>query len=75
MRSAKAKTQNAVRNSTTTVSGPAEPEASAYADVVSEKVAARQAGASAFTFNHDKAAEYDPNAALAPPEGAVVKAP
>jgi hypothetical protein len=72
--SAKAKTHNAFRNSTTTVSGPAEPEASAHADLVAEKLAARQAVASAFTFNSNKAGEYDPNAALLPPEGAVVKA-
>ena len=74
LRSPKAKAQNVVRNSRTTVSGPAEPEASAYGDVVAEKVAATQAVASAFTFNPNKAAEYDSNAALAPPEGAVVKA-
>jgi catalase len=62
-----------IRNSRTTVSGPAEPDASGRGDVTAEKAAATQAVASAFTFNPNKAAEYDPAAALAPPEGASVK--
>jgi len=62
-----------IRNSRTTVSGPAEPDASGRGDVTAEKAAATQDVASAFTFNPNKAAEYDPAAALAPPEGASVK--
>jgi hypothetical protein len=62
-----------VRNSRTTVSGPAEPDASGSGDVTAEQAAATQAVSSAFTFNPNKAAEYDPDAALAPPEGASVK--
>src|SRR6187399_1240985 len=67
------KDQSTVRNSRTTVSGPAEPDASGRGDVAAEKAAATQDVASAFTFNPNKAAEYDPAAALAPPEGASVK--
>ena len=63
------KNQSAVRNSRTTVSGPAEPEASGSGDVAAEKAAATQDLASAFAFNPNKAAEYDPGAALAPPKG------
>jgi catalase len=62
-----------IRNSRTTVSGPAEPDASGKGDVAAEKAAATQDVSSAFTFNPNKAAEYDPAAALAPPEGASVK--
>ncbi len=68
-----AKDHSTVRNSRTTVSGPAEPDASGRGDVTAEKAAATQDVASAFTFNPNKAAEYDPAAALAPPEGASVK--
>ena len=67
------KDHSTVRNSRTTVSGPAEPDASGRGDVTAEKAAATQDVASAFTFNPNKAAEYDPAAALAPPEGASVK--
>ncbi len=63
-----------IRNSRTTVGGPAAPDASGRGDVTAEKAAATQDVASAFTFNPNKAAEYDPSAALAPPEGASVKA-
>jgi catalase len=72
-RSSKAtKKQSAVRNSRATVSGPADPDASGAGDVAAEKAAATQNVASAFAFNPNKAAEYDPKAALAPPEGASV---
>src|SRR6188474_2340476 len=64
---------NTIRNSRTTVSGPAKPDASGRGDVTAEKAAATQGVASAFTFNPNKAAEYDSAAALAPPEGASVK--
>src|SRR5688572_15357002 len=67
------KDHSTVRNSRTTVSGPAEPDASGRGDVTAEKAAATQDVASTFTFNPNKAAEYDPAAALAPPEGASVK--
>jgi catalase len=62
-----------IRNSRTTVSGPAEPAASGKGDIAAEKATATQDVSSAFTFNPTKAAEYDPAAALAPPEGASVK--
>src|SRR5688572_272558 len=62
-----------VRNSRATVSGPAEPGASGAGDILAEKAAGTQDLASAFPFNPNKAAEYDPDAALAPPEGASVK--
>jgi catalase len=68
-----AKNKSTVRNSRTTVSGPAEPDASGAGDIVAEKAAGTQDLASAFPFNPNKAAEYDPDAALAPPEGAAVK--
>ena len=61
------------RNSRATVSGPAEPDASGPGDILAEKAAGTQEVASAFPFNPNKAAEYDPDAALAPPEGASVK--
>ena len=51
------------------MSGPAEPDAPGTGDVVAEKAAGTQELASAFPFNANKAAEYDPDAALAPPEG------
>jgi catalase len=61
------------RNSRTTVSGPAEPDASGAGDAAAEKAAATQRLASAFAFNRNKAAEYDADAALSPPTGAAVK--
>ena len=66
------KDESPVRNSRTTVSGPAKP-ASGHGDVAAEKAAATQDVAAAFPFNPIKAAEYDPDAMLAPPEGASVK--
>ena len=62
-----------VRASRPTVGGPAQPEASPGADVLAEKVAATADLAAAFPFNPNKASEYDPQAALAPPAGAFVK--
>ena len=67
------KNESTVRNSRTTVSGPAEPDASRSGDVGAEKAAATEDLASAFAFNPNKAAEYDPDAALTPPQGASVK--
>jgi hypothetical protein len=67
------KKQSTVRNSRITVSGPAEPDASGSGDPAAEKVAATQDVASAFAFNTNKAAEYDPKAAIALPEGVSVK--
>jgi catalase len=67
-----AKNKSTVRNSRTTVSGPAEPDASGAGDIVAEKAAGTQDLAAALPFNPIKAAEYDPEAALAPPEGASV---
>ena len=54
------KNKSTVRNSRTTVSGPAEPDASGTGDLVAEKAAGTQDVASAFPFNPNKAAEYDP---------------
>src|SRR5688572_3094892 len=67
-----AKSKSTVRNSRTTVSGPAEPDTSGTGDAVAEKAAGTQEVASAFSFNPNKAAEYDPDAALAPEQGASV---
>ena len=61
-----------VRNSRPTVSGPAEPDVSRTDDILAEKTRAAQALSAAFAFNPNKPAEYDPDAALAPPEGASV---
>ena len=66
----KSASKSTVRNSRATVSGPAEPDASGAGDIVAEKAAGAQDVASVFAFNMTKAAEYDPGAALAPPEGA-----
>src|SRR4029434_4131162 len=63
------KNKSTARNSRTTVSGPAEPDASGAGNIVAEKAAGTQDVASAFPFNPNKAAEYDPDAALAPPQG------
>jgi catalase len=67
------KASSTARNARATVSGPAHPDATGSGDVVAEKAAATQELASAFPFNANKAAEYDPEAALAPPAGASVK--
>jgi len=67
------KNKSTVRNSRATVSGPAQPDASGPGDILAEKAAGTQDVASAFPFNPNKPAEYDPKAALAPPEGASVK--
>jgi len=65
--------KGAKRNSRATISGPAEPDAPPSGDPVAEKAAATQDVASAFPFNAIKAAEFDPAAALAPPEGPSMK--
>jgi catalase len=67
-----AKNKSTVRNSRTTVSGPTEPDASGTGDIVAEKTAGTQDLASAFRFNPNKSAEYDPDTALTPPVGASV---
>jgi len=67
------KKKSTLRNSRTTVSGPAEPDASGTGYLAAEKAAGTQDVASALPFNPNKAAEYDPDAALAPPEGVSVK--
>src|SRR6187399_60925 len=67
------KNRSTVRNSRATVSGPAKPDAAGAGDIAAEKAAGTQDLASAFPFNPTKAAEYDPNAALAPHTGASVK--
>src|SRR5678816_3010141 len=69
----KNKNKSKLRNSRTTVSGPAEPHASGPGDILAEKAAGTQDVASAFPFNSNKAAEYDPDAAVAPSEGPSVK--
>src|ERR1700754_3077830 len=68
-----AKHKNTTRNSRTTVSGPAKPDPSGAGDILAAKAAGTQDVASAFTFNPNKAAEYDPDAARAPRQGASVK--
>ena len=65
--------QSTVRNSRATVSGPAAPDTSGAGDVLAEKMAGTQDVASAFPFNPIKGAEYDPAAALTPPEGPSIK--
>ena len=65
--------KSTVRNSRTTVSGPARPDASGAGYLAAEKAAGTQDVTSALPFNPNKAAEYDPDAALAPPEGVSVK--
>src|SRR5215212_1335968 len=62
-----------VRTSRPTVGGPAHPKEPASSDALAEKVAATADLASAFPYNPNKASEYDPAAAIAPPAGAVVK--
>src|SRR6476620_6767683 len=68
-----ARSRPAVRNSRATVSGPAKPDSTPVADLLAEKLSGTQDLASAFPFNPNKPAEYDPDAAIAPPEGASVK--
>jgi catalase len=54
-----------------TVSGPAHPSAtSRSADDLTAKMAGTQDLASALPYNPNKASEYDPDAAVAPPPGA-----
>ena len=65
--------QSTVRNSRTTVSGPAQPDRSGRGDIAAEKAAGTQETASAMPFNRIKNAEYDPKAALTPPEGPSVR--
>ena len=67
------KNRNTVRNSRTTVSGPAQPDSSGTGDLAAEKAASAQDVASSFVFNRIKAAEYDPDSASAPPEGPRVR--
>ena len=62
--------QSTTRNSRATVGGPATSDASGRGDALAEKFAGTQDLASAFPFNPNKAAEYDPEAALAPHAGA-----
>jgi len=62
-----------VRSSRPTVGGPAEPREPASSDTLAEKVAATADLGAAFPFNPNKASEYDPAAAVAPPPGAFVK--
>ena len=64
--------QRTKRNSRATVSGPSEPDRSDNTDPLAEKMAAGADVSASFTFNPNKAAEYDPNAALSPPAGASV---
>jgi catalase len=66
------KHESTVRNSRTTVSGPARPDTSGNGDVSADDAAATQDVALAIPFNPNKAAEYDPDATPAPPKGASV---
>jgi catalase len=65
--------QSTTRNSRATVSGPATPDTSGRGDALADKFAGTKNLASAFPFNANKAAEYDPEAALAPRTGPSVK--
>jgi hypothetical protein len=65
--------RRAVRNSRTTVSGPAMSDSSGAGDVQVDKTNAVEDVASAFAFTPDKAAEYDADTALAPRQGASAK--
>src|SRR3954451_2903544 len=57
--------------SKTTVGGPAKPELSPDSnDDLNAKVTGTEELASSFPYNAIKAAEYDPDAAIAPPPGA-----
>ena len=67
------KSKSTVRNSRATVSGPARSDASGAGDLAAEKAAGTQDLATAFPFNPNKAAEYDPGLARAPRKGASVK--
>ena len=64
--------QRTKRNSRATVSGPSEPDRPDHNDPLAEKMAAGADVSASFTFNPNKAAEYDPEAALNPPSGAFV---
>jgi catalase len=66
------KKASTVRNSRATVSGPARLDTSGIDDMLATKVAGTQDLAAAMPYNRTKAQEYDPAAALAPPEGASV---
>ena len=65
---------HAVRQGRATVSGPTHPDATSTGDLLATKTAGTQDLAAAFPFNQNKSAEYDPDAALAPPEGPSEKA-
>ncbi len=57
-----------------TVSGPAQPSASSdTSDALAAKLAGTQDLAASFPFNDNKPAEFDPDAALNPPEGVHAK--
>ena len=58
-----------------TSAGPAAPAPPTPGDPLAEKAAGTQALSAACPFNTRKAAEYDPDAALAPPRGEPTKAP
>jgi catalase len=62
-----------VRRSRPTVSGPARPERAAADDDLARKVAGTNDLAAAFVFNPNKAAEYGPQAAMAPPPGPAIR--
>src|SRR5262245_61190006 len=53
--------------------GPTETDMTGATDAAAEKAAATQAMSASFVFNSNKEAEYDPDGALAPPEGVSVK--
>ena len=58
--------QSSTRNSRATVSGPAAPDSSGTGMCSPRRMAGTQDLASAFPFNPNKGAEYDPDAALRP---------
>src|SRR5689334_22686543 len=62
-------TKDTVKDSRATVSGPAESSPGAPADDLAAKVTGTNELAAQMPFNANKPSEYDPTAALAPPEG------
>jgi len=65
----KSESPASLRSSRTTVSGPVEPSQTPSADLLAAKKSGTQELASTFPFNATKPDEYDPEAAVNPPEG------
>jgi catalase len=72
-RSKTTQAKTTIRNSRATVSGPTTPDTSTRADLLAEKMTATADLAAALPYNPIKAAEYDPDAAVAPQEGPSIR--